>query len=162
VDCRAAAAWAHRLSFVPPLQGATQADSGTARADSVPTQGSRGTQRRTQPNVEGAGHGQHQACDSGEEVFGVSGTLMLEALVRGGSTLAEIADLAQGRLRRKIPELLPALGSHRDASPGPRRSWGGSRRWTSNSSASLGRSPRRSNRTRRSMSCCAPSPASTP
>lgn len=43
------------------------------------------------------------------DVFGVSGTEMVLALVEGKSTVAEIANLAKKRLRAKIPELLPAL-----------------------------------------------------
>ena len=43
------------------------------------------------------------------DVFGVSGRLMLEALVEGKSTPQEMAELAKGRLRQKIDELGPAL-----------------------------------------------------
>jgi len=43
------------------------------------------------------------------DVFGVSGTLMLEALAEGQDTPAEMAELAKGRLRDKIPQLEPAL-----------------------------------------------------
>jgi transposase len=43
------------------------------------------------------------------DVFGVSGRLMLEALVRGEATPQEMAELAKGRLRKKIPDLGPAL-----------------------------------------------------
>jgi len=43
------------------------------------------------------------------DVFGVSGRLMLEALVEGKATPQEMADLAKGRLRQKIDELGPAL-----------------------------------------------------
>ena len=39
------------------------------------------------------------------DVFGVSGRLMLEALVEGRATLHEMAELAKGALRKKIPEL---------------------------------------------------------
>jgi transposase len=43
------------------------------------------------------------------DVFGVSGRLMLEALVKGEASPQEMAELAQKRLRGKIPELVPAL-----------------------------------------------------
>jgi transposase len=43
------------------------------------------------------------------DVFGVSGMQMLEALAEGEATPAEMAALARGRLRNKIPQLEPAL-----------------------------------------------------
>src|SRR5712692_2393880 len=43
------------------------------------------------------------------DVFGVSGRRMLEALVEGKATRQEMAELAKGLLRKKIPELEPAL-----------------------------------------------------
>jgi transposase len=43
------------------------------------------------------------------DVFGVSGMLMLKALVRGESTPEEMADLARGTLRRKAADLTLAL-----------------------------------------------------
>ena len=43
------------------------------------------------------------------DVFGVSGRLMLKALVEGKATLAEMAELAKGKLRSKIPQLQLAL-----------------------------------------------------
>jgi transposase len=43
------------------------------------------------------------------DVFGVSGMQMLEALAEGTATPAEMAELAKGRLRNKIPQLEPAL-----------------------------------------------------
>jgi transposase len=43
------------------------------------------------------------------DVFGVSGRLMLEALVKGEASPQEMAELAKRRLREKIPELVPAL-----------------------------------------------------
>ena len=43
------------------------------------------------------------------DVFGVSGRLMLRALVAGKATPQEMAELAKGLLRKKIPELEPAL-----------------------------------------------------
>jgi transposase len=43
------------------------------------------------------------------DVFGVSGRRMLAALAKGEATPAEMAELAKGRLRDKIPQLEPAL-----------------------------------------------------
>jgi len=43
------------------------------------------------------------------DVFGVSGMRMLAALAEGQATPAEMAELARGRLREKIPQLAPAL-----------------------------------------------------
>jgi transposase len=43
------------------------------------------------------------------DVFGMSGRLMLRALVEGKTTPQEMAELAKGKLRKKIPELEPAL-----------------------------------------------------
>src|SRR2546429_1345148 len=48
------------------------------------------------------------------DVFGVSGRLMLEALVEGKATPQEMAELAKGRLRQKIDELWPALEGQLD------------------------------------------------
>jgi transposase len=43
------------------------------------------------------------------DVLGVSGRDMLEALVAGETDPAKLADLARGRLRKKIPQLVQAL-----------------------------------------------------
>jgi transposase len=43
------------------------------------------------------------------DVFGMSGRLMLRALMQGKATPKEMAELAKGKLRKKIPELEPAL-----------------------------------------------------
>lgn len=43
------------------------------------------------------------------DVFGVSGRLMLQALVQATATSQQMADLARGVLRKKIPELKLAL-----------------------------------------------------
>ena len=43
------------------------------------------------------------------DVFGLSGRLMLEALIAGKASLLEMAELAKGRMRRKIPQLQLAL-----------------------------------------------------
>ena len=43
------------------------------------------------------------------DVFGLSGQLMLRALIEGKASPREMAELAKGRMRAKIPELEPAL-----------------------------------------------------
>jgi transposase len=47
------------------------------------------------------------------DVFGVSGQLMLNALLDGKAGPQEIAQMAQRRARKKIPELVAALEKHR-------------------------------------------------
>ncbi|HEY1576574.1 MAG TPA: IS110 family transposase [Terracidiphilus sp.] len=47
------------------------------------------------------------------DVFGVSGQLILEALLAGKATLEEIADLARHTARRKIPEIIQSLEGNR-------------------------------------------------
>jgi len=47
------------------------------------------------------------------DVFGLSGQLMLEALVEGKSNPEQIAQLAQRQARKKIPQLQAALEGHR-------------------------------------------------
>src|SRR5215467_13997772 len=46
------------------------------------------------------------------DVFGVSGTAMLKALIAGGNSPDEMADLAKGKLRRKRDDLALALRGH--------------------------------------------------
>src|SRR5215472_10534601 len=43
------------------------------------------------------------------DVFGLSGQLMLRALIEGKASPQEMAELAKGRMRAKIPEREPAL-----------------------------------------------------
>lgn len=47
------------------------------------------------------------------DVFGVSGQRMLVALLEGESTPDQIAELARGQAKRKIPQLTEALVGHR-------------------------------------------------
>jgi hypothetical protein len=47
------------------------------------------------------------------DVFGVSGQLMLEALLEGKATMEEIANLARHTGRRKIPEIIQSLEGNR-------------------------------------------------
>ena len=47
------------------------------------------------------------------DVFGVSGQLMLEALLEGQATPEQMAQLAQRGAKKKIPEIIAALEGHR-------------------------------------------------
>src|ERR1700691_2648849 len=47
------------------------------------------------------------------DVFGVSGQLMLDALLDGKAAAEEIAQMAKRRARKRIPELVAALEKHR-------------------------------------------------
>jgi transposase len=47
------------------------------------------------------------------DLFGVSGQLMLEALLDGKASASEIAQLAQRQAKRKIPELTATVEGHR-------------------------------------------------
>ena len=47
------------------------------------------------------------------DVFGVSGQLMLEALLEGNATPEQMAQLAQRGAKKKIPEIIAALEGHR-------------------------------------------------
>jgi transposase len=47
------------------------------------------------------------------DLFGVSGQMMLDALLEGKASPSEIAQLAQRQARRRIPELTAALEGHR-------------------------------------------------
>src|SRR5438309_8244572 len=47
------------------------------------------------------------------DVFGASGQLMLDALLNGKAKPEEIAQLAQRRAKKKIPEIMAALEGHR-------------------------------------------------
>jgi len=46
------------------------------------------------------------------DLFGVSGQLMLEALLQGQAQPEEMAQFAKGRAKKKIPELIAALEGH--------------------------------------------------
>ena len=47
------------------------------------------------------------------DIFGVSGQLILEALLEGKATVEEVANLARHTARRKIPEIIQALEGNR-------------------------------------------------
>jgi transposase len=50
----------------------------------------------------------------------VSARAILTAMINGESDPLRLADLAKGRMRRKIPDLAQALTGHFDAHPGQR------------------------------------------
>ena len=47
------------------------------------------------------------------DVFGMSGQAMLDALLENKLSPEQVADLARGSLRRKIPHIVEALEGHR-------------------------------------------------
>lgn len=47
------------------------------------------------------------------DIFGVSGQLMLEALLEGKATPEQIAQFAKGSAKRKVPQIIAALEGHR-------------------------------------------------
>ena len=47
------------------------------------------------------------------DVFGLSGQLMLDKLLDGDATPAEIAELAQRSAKKKIPQIRASLEGHR-------------------------------------------------
>jgi transposase len=47
------------------------------------------------------------------DVFGVSGQRMLEALLKGGGSAEEIAEMARQKARQKIPRIIESLTGHR-------------------------------------------------
>jgi hypothetical protein len=47
------------------------------------------------------------------DVFGVSGQLMLEALLEGKASVEQMADMARRKARQKIPEIIQSLDGHR-------------------------------------------------
>jgi len=51
------------------------------------------------------------------DIFGLSGQLMMEALVEGQATADQIADLAQRQARKKIPQIQAAIEGHRMSDP---------------------------------------------
>lgn len=93
-----------RSRFVPSQPGAR-----AARLDPLPTQ-ARGKpiaeRNRLLKLLETANI---KLASVASDVFGVSGLLMLHALVEGKATPQEMAELAKRRLRNKIPELELAL-----------------------------------------------------
>ena len=91
-------------SFIPPPSIRTLRDLMRFRRKLVE---SRTTERNRVLKVLEVGNVKLSAVAS--DVFGVSGMLMLRALVEGQATPEEIADLAKGKLRLKLSDLANAL-----------------------------------------------------
>ncbi len=93
-----------RSSFVPPVAIRELRDLTRYRKRLI--QDHTSECQRVQKTLEDAG----VKLDSvASEVLGVSGRLMLKALVAGERDAEVLAELAQGRLRKKIPDLREAL-----------------------------------------------------
>lgn len=96
-----------RASFVPPEPIRALRDLTRART-AITQERSREIQR-LEKLLEDAGI---KLSSVATDITGVSGRLMLEALIAGRDDPAEIADLAKRRLRSKIPALTDALTGH--------------------------------------------------
>jgi transposase len=91
-------------SFVPPPAIAELRDLTRYRRKVVETQATE--RNRTLKLLESANI---KLSAVATDVFGVSGMAMLKALITGDATPADMADLAKGRLRRKLEPLAQAL-----------------------------------------------------
>lgn len=96
-----------RASFVPPEPIRILRD--LTRAHTVITQERTREIHRLEKLLEDAGI---KLSSVASEITGVSGRLMLAALIEGCEDPAAIAELAQRRLRSKIPALTEALNGH--------------------------------------------------
>jgi transposase len=97
-----------KASFVPPAPQRDLRDLTRHRAQLV-GEHSRVT-NRVHKTLEDANV---QLGDVASDILGASGRAMLRALADGQTDVARLADLAQGRLREKIPQLCLALEGHR-------------------------------------------------
>lgn len=97
-----------RPSFIPPV-AIRQLRDLTRRRRQLIAEGAR-ERNRLQKVLEDANI---KLGDVLHDVLGVSGRLMLEALLEGQSTSEEMADLAKRGARKKIPEIAAALERHR-------------------------------------------------
>jgi transposase len=106
------AAWIARLlqhgllrpSFVPPAPIRALRDLTRQRPQLVAEKGR--VANRIQQVLEGANL---KLASVASDVLGMSGRAMLRALIQGAADPAQLAELAQGRLRAKIPQLREAL-----------------------------------------------------
>jgi transposase len=96
-----------KASFVPPVPQRDLRDLTRHRAQLV-GEHSRVT-NRVHKTLEDANV---QLGDVASDILGASGRAMLRALADGQTDVARLADLAQGRLREKIPQLCLALEGH--------------------------------------------------
>ena len=93
-----------RGSFIPPPPIRELRDLTRQRALAVPARAT--TSNRIQRLLEDCNL---KLGDVASDVLGVSGRAMLEAIAGGADDPAELAELARGRLREKIPRLRLAL-----------------------------------------------------
>ena len=93
-----------KASFVPPLPQRELRDLTRTRASLL--QDKSRVANRLQKILEDANV---KLGSVASDVLGVSGRKMLRALIAGEADAAAVADLARGRLRKKIPELTAAL-----------------------------------------------------
>src|SRR5947209_12333421 len=96
-----------RPSFIPPRAQRELRDLTRRRKQMVRTAADE--RNRVQKVLEDANV---KIGDVLSDVFGLSGQLMLEALVAGKSSAGEVAQLAPGHARKKIAELTAALQGH--------------------------------------------------
>jgi len=96
-----------RSSFVPPKPIRELRDLVRYRRKLVQSQAAE--RNRLLKVLEGANI---KLASVATDVFGVSGRLMLQALIEGRANPQEMAVLAKGKLRNKIPELELALEGH--------------------------------------------------
>jgi transposase len=96
-----------RPSFIPPRQQRELRDLTRRRKQMV--RAAAEERNRVQKVLEDANV---KIGDVLSDVFGLSGQLMIEALVEGQSSALEVAQLARGNARKKIAELAAALEGH--------------------------------------------------
>jgi transposase len=97
-----------RPSYIPPLEIRQMRDL-TRRRRQLVRSGAQ-ERNRVQKVMEGANLKLGNVLS---DVFGLSGQLMLEALLEGNATADEVAQLAQRSARKKIPEIRAAIEGHR-------------------------------------------------
>jgi transposase len=94
---------------------AAAGDPSAADADPVSGAADGGPAPRHRPVGVDVGRRQHQAVLGGVEFEDGVGRAMLTAMITGETDPLRLADLAKGRMRRKIPDLAQALTGHFDA-----------------------------------------------
>jgi transposase len=97
-----------RPSYIPPL-AIRQLRDLTRRRKQMVAHGAQ-ERNRVQKTLEGANIKLGNVLS---DVFGLSGQLMLEALLEGKATPEQIAQLAQKSARKKIPQIRASLEGHR-------------------------------------------------
>jgi transposase len=57
--------------------------------------------------------------DALSDIFGVSGQLMLESLLKGNTDPTAIAAFAKGKAKKRIPQIMASLEQHQMLQPVP-------------------------------------------